>query len=322
MSVILRSIELSKYTDTYWEKYFLLRIRPAAWLNLLLSPFFARKAVALLFTELPKIQPEMQTPVNLLWTSGWDSSFRLLHLLLVQKRPVQPYYIIDRGRRSLDVELRTMEKIRKAVFSKAPDTQSLLLPIIFKELEEIKPNVLITRQYRRLVGLGRLGSQYEYIARYADEVGLTDLEMSIEKDLEVPIEKRTFCFFASHVRPDVIGKRTGDFYNYRLRPQPANPDVSLFKYFKFPTIELTKLDMKALAIKYGFMDVMEHTWFCHSPKNGMPCGVCHPCSITIREGQGDRIPLVGRLRYLVQYKVRPTIKRVLRSSPKKVLRGV
>ncbi len=248
----------------------------------------------------------MQTPVNLLWTSGWDSSFRLLHLLLVQKRPVQPYYIIDRGRRSLDVELRTMEKIRKVVFSKAPYTQSLLLPIIFKELEEIKPNLLITGQYQRLVGLGRLGNQYEYIARYANEVGLDDLEMSIEK--------RSPSFFASHVRPDMIEEWEGNFYNYRLKLQPANPDVSLFKYFKFPTIELTKLDMKALAITDGFMDVMEHTWFCHFPKNGAPCGVCNPCSIAIREGQGKRIPLVGRLRYLLHYKLRPIIKRLMRVS--------
>src|SRR5688572_33020809 len=37
-------------------------------------------------------------PVALLWTGGWDSTFRLLMLLLVERRAVQSYYIVDRLR--------------------------------------------------------------------------------------------------------------------------------------------------------------------------------------------------------------------------------
>ena len=33
--------------------------------------------------------------VKLLWTGGWDSTFRLLQLLLLYEKKVQPYYIID-----------------------------------------------------------------------------------------------------------------------------------------------------------------------------------------------------------------------------------
>ncbi len=34
--------------------------------------------------------------VPLLWTGGWDSTFRLLHLVIVEGHAVQPYYMIDR----------------------------------------------------------------------------------------------------------------------------------------------------------------------------------------------------------------------------------
>jgi len=51
--------------------------------------------------------------VNLLWTGGWDSTFRLLYLVFVEKRRVQPYYIVDTERRSTLNELKTMHLIRE-----------------------------------------------------------------------------------------------------------------------------------------------------------------------------------------------------------------
>src|SRR5690606_13578695 len=44
--------------------------------------------------------PSATPPVNLLWTGGWDSTFRLLSLVVQQHRCVQPYYVLD------DVKLR------------------------------------------------------------------------------------------------------------------------------------------------------------------------------------------------------------------------
>ncbi len=92
-------------------------------------------------------------PVNLLWTSGWDSTFRLLDLLLVQKRPVQPYYVIDPGRRSLQFELAALDKIRALVFEKDPQTKQLLLPTIYKKIPDIAPNEALTQQYKKLAAL-------------------------------------------------------------------------------------------------------------------------------------------------------------------------
>jgi len=38
--------------------------------------------------------------VNLLWTGGWDSTFRLLQLILDTRATIQPVYVIDTARRS------------------------------------------------------------------------------------------------------------------------------------------------------------------------------------------------------------------------------
>ena len=47
--------------------------------------------------------------VNLLWTGGWDSTFRLLSLVLIKRKPVQPFYVIDVGRVSTIREIKTMQ---------------------------------------------------------------------------------------------------------------------------------------------------------------------------------------------------------------------
>jgi hypothetical protein len=49
--------------------------------------------------------------IHLLFTGGYDSSFRLLEATIVENLVVQPHYIIDHRRRSKHLELRTMAKI-------------------------------------------------------------------------------------------------------------------------------------------------------------------------------------------------------------------
>ncbi|NRR75753.1 hypothetical protein HRD57_10360 [Tetragenococcus halophilus] len=70
---------------------------------------------------------------NILWTGGWDSTFRVLSLVILQNKEVQPYYIIDPGRASNEVELLTMEKIKKEVVRKFPNTKGLIKKTISKD---------------------------------------------------------------------------------------------------------------------------------------------------------------------------------------------
>lgn len=43
----------------------------------------------------------MEEPRPIFMTGGWDSIFRLLQLLLIDKRAVQPVYILDPERWSV-----------------------------------------------------------------------------------------------------------------------------------------------------------------------------------------------------------------------------
>ena len=63
---------------------------------------------------------------SLLWTGGWDSTYRLLELLLVHGGTVQPYYLIDTHRRSLRLELRTMRRIKSLLFEQHREAWELL----------------------------------------------------------------------------------------------------------------------------------------------------------------------------------------------------
>src|SRR6478672_10747010 len=68
------------------------------------------------------------TPVNLFWTGGWDSTFRLLQLLLEHRLPVAPVYLIDDTRASTQFEFDTMDAIRDALFDAYPRAHALLRP--------------------------------------------------------------------------------------------------------------------------------------------------------------------------------------------------
>lgn len=53
--------------------------------------------------------------INLLWTGGWDSSFRLLDALLIKKMAVKTYYIIDYTRPSFAQEIKTINIIKHTI---------------------------------------------------------------------------------------------------------------------------------------------------------------------------------------------------------------
>ncbi len=249
----------------------------------------------------------MSKPVNMLWTSGWDSTFRLLQLLLMEKKEVQTYYIIDSNRKSTPVELKTMKKIRRLVETNWPQEAKLMLPTKIIQKESIEANDTITQQYWRMATKERLGIQYEWIARMAHQYGINDLELSIEA--------RQNNFVWRNIRPFLERENPEDRTSYRLAHQPLNPDVVLFSCFRWPIIELTKLDMKDIATKNGFIHVLNKTWFCHKPtKLGIPCGVCMPCRIAVEDGMSHRLPMISRARNYYEVQLKPRVKHALQHA--------
>lgn len=236
-----------------------------------------------------------QKPINLLWTGGWDSTFRLLQLLVVYHKQVQPYYIIDKERPSWQKEMATIKKIRMLVTNKYPHTSNLLLPVKFEALSNISENEQISSAYHRVIKNDKIGIQYEWLARFCSENNLFGMEMCNETSIypEDNIVKRVFGQL----------KRVDDDagYHYVIHRQPTDSDTSvLFRYFKLVLFNYTKIEMQQVSEELGFFDIMKQTWFCFFPMLGtIPCGKCHPCRTVYREGLKWRLPVLSKIRYFI-----------------------
>lgn len=214
------------------------------------------------------------TPVNVLWTSGWDSTYRVSDLLLIKGRTVQPWYVFDRGRMSAGRELKTLEKMRVALMAKDPSVEDRLLTVKKFHLESIPADPEISASYWKLRERGPLGTQVDWLSRLAKSQGAT-LEIGIHKD------------DASHRFLEGLTVADGDGV-HRLAP---GVDLPAYAHFRFPLFDITKVQMQEAAQKHGFADIQEMTWFCFTPLlDGKPCGFCNPCKCTREEGLGRRVP--------------------------------
>lgn len=228
---------------------------------------------------------------NILWTGGWDSTFRVLDLVLIKNKKIQPHYILDHRRYSAEMELKTMEKIKQLIYEKKPAATSLILDTIVTDIRDIPADKEITESYRSLASLSHLGDQYDWLTRYVKHSNVSHLELCIHRD-----DKAT-----GFLKKEVKKITTNDDYYYVLKEDLSKPELKIFSYYHFPLFDLTKLDMEEIARKNDFRDIMEETWFCYYPtKDGKPCGLCNPCKYTRDEGLGRRVPAVttyGKIRY-------------------------
>jgi len=217
-------------------------------------------------------------PVDILWTGGWDSTYRILDLAINKNRSVQPYYVIDNGRQSTKIELRTMNEIKQMILELNPSSK--ILDTIIIKIQDISQNTMITNMYNSILVNNFIGKQYEWLAKYALSEGLSDLELCIHLDDK-----------AQKVIINDVEKinETNDSY-YKIKSDYTNPNMKLFSFYKFPVLDMTKIEMAEKAKEYGFDHIMEKTWFCHTPINGKPCGMCNPCKYTREEGLGRRVP--------------------------------
>lgn len=229
-------------------------------------------------------RPDEPSETRLLWTGGWDSTFRLLQLLFVDRRTVQPYYVIEslERRPGIPAERRAMGRIRELLGERNPDAAARLHATIECPLDDIAPNSRISACFERSLKYGFIGGQYEWLARFCAQHGIDDMELSIHRDDK-----------ARKLLVDLV-----DVTRLRLDPRfTGDSRHELFKAFRFPLFDTSKQQMRTEARNAGLEEFMELTWFCHRPIDGEPCGVCNPCIYTIQEGLGDRVPPRGLQRY-------------------------
>ncbi|VAX25458.1 hypothetical protein MNBD_IGNAVI01-450 [hydrothermal vent metagenome] len=236
-----------------------------------------------------KIKSEKDN-VNLFWTGGWDSTFQLLQLLLVYRRQVIPYYIIDPDRRSLGKEIQTMKNIKADLFKKFPFTKSLLKPTKYYAITDITLDKEIENAIVLIRKEKHIGEQYYWLASFCKEHNIHDMQLALEYHP---------TFDESHINIDPIITQSFDGYQnvFRIDPKISETEVyKVFRYFSFPIASITKLQMLEIANKKGWRAIMDITWFCHDPTcSNKPCGKCIPCRQVIKEGMGWRIPLYRRI---------------------------
>ena len=221
--------------------------------------------------------------MELLWTGGWDSTWRLMTLLLVHRLPVQTTYLRDDARASMPIEIDTMERIRNTLAERYPITRRLLLPTRIVPVVGPPPDDDIQQAFRRLMRTYWFGDQYAFLARFCRDYGLQDVELSIEwatSGTPAVLTPHMMQTLTPHGLP-----------TWKLRPDCDADMRIVFGAYAFPLLETHKPDMADDVVLREWTDVMAMTWFCHRPSKHMrPCGFCNPCQYVVEEGFSWRIP--------------------------------
>lgn len=105
--------------------------------------------------------------IKILWTGGWDSTFRMIELSR-KNVVIQPIYVLDSERKSTDNELKAMDKIIQDL-NKRDETKAKINAIKIIKKEDIPENKEITDAYKIINARTRLGSQHDWLARLAVE---------------------------------------------------------------------------------------------------------------------------------------------------------
>lgn len=242
--------------------------------------------------------------VNILWTGGLDSSFRVIELSQMEVI-IQPYYIIDPVRSSLHYELKAIETISN-IIRKHPKTKAQLLNLKKIYIKDINPDKDITDAFNRLHNKYTIGHQYDLIARYAKQKNIR-FEMSLEKSVR---SKAMNCILSE---TNLASFSDGKYKVLRVEQQNSTTDGwIIYSHIDLPVSlwEMTKEEEINRLKELGHQNTIKYTWFCHFPVWGMPCGHCNLCRDCLNEGLAFRVPKLGRLLYYI-YKPYKTIMRKL-----------
>ncbi len=229
--------------------------------------------------------------IKILWTGGWDSTFRVLYAALVDGKRVEPHYIVDTGRPSTLHELRAISEIRRVLKISNKEAYERICSLQISSGNESAEDIERTNSWRHLKQRLDLARQYDWLARYAKSRNLTTLEIGVEKS---DMDNAVYPYLKENVERTSLGV-------CRIK-QGAAGDAELFARFEFPLFDHSKPQMRDIAKRQGFLEILEKSWFCHEPINGKPCGMCNPCVSVVAEGMGYRLTKKALFRYyLVQF---------------------
>lgn len=231
--------------------------------------------------------------VNILWTGGLDSTYRIIELSRLSI-VIQPFYILDNNRKSVQQELKAMKRITIDI-ERNPNTRAKLLQLKTIDKSDVSEDIVITKAWLVLNKKYALGSQYDFLARFAKQYNLK-LEVGLEKSERSKaanaIKNETVILLKEKIIKDKV------YSVYTIDPlNSSNEGVSVFQNLLLPASlwNMTKLEEVEMYRKLGYEKTINKTWFCHSPIFGLPCGHCNPCKDCLNEGMAFRVPKLGYL---------------------------
>ena len=217
----------------------------------------------MLFRSMRRNQEDV---VAVLWTGGWDSTFRILQLLDDGKE-VLPIYLCGKidNRANHFMEIRAMEDLHPrlaAVGGTLHPTLYVGRPGESRESAAIPTDPWVSARANRIgygnVGNEAMGNQYESFCRFARSFGKVELCAEVGGRLE------------KLLRDEIEGDQ--------LKAEPSLVDYEIFRPFRFPLIRITKQDMLAEAKERGYSSILSRTWSCWFPRpDGTPCRRCEMC---------------------------------------------
>lgn len=271
----------------------------------------------------------MQT-IEIFWTGGFDSTFRVVQL---SRYPImlQPVYITGIAsdvRKNEYYELRAIKQIT-ALLKEKPETKAEILPlkIVGNHIEdkvekdpdfvyEMLPHdhsvaVAFRRIYVSLLAPRRsqlstkrgsmnaanldvyISSQYQWLAMYANS-------------RDNPVEVGITAGYVNKFLGAIGGSNAVEEIDYDGIKQYVlsekkcqSPDgFKVFGNFAFSFYNAPqKREIVDEYKRMGCEDVMDLTWFCFDPIDGMPCGQCWTCVHTYRDGITNRFTPEALERY-------------------------
>ena len=230
--------------------------------------------------------------VTILWSGGWDGTFRFLQLCQYDIN-IQPVYVIGKTRKSYPFEI---ERIKKIIEIAKERFKANILDVKYYEKEWIEENCKddkISEAFRYLREKYNVGTQYELFALLTKHLGNVKMESAVVHQYHGKVEEAITA-------EGVLSPVENDFLPERYCVLPSEKSTYAYEIFGnliLPVIKLTKKDEEDIARENGWLDIMKLTWFCHSPINGEPCGLCGPCDDAMNTGMEWRMPKKAQRRY-------------------------
>lgn len=231
--------------------------------------------------------------INILWTGGLDSTFRVIELLtsLPEGYKIQPYYILDEKRKSFSHEIKAMNSITE-IANKKSENRVRIRPLIIIKKSEIPSDPQITYAYNVLMDKYNLGGQYDWLARFAKYKNI-----NIELGLEYSPRRKAYNTIKSE--GELIEVSPSDGYTvYSIDKSTSTRELNTVfgRFMLSPRLfNITKQKEVEILRTLGYNEIIPLTWFCHRPICGYPCGQCNPCKDALNEGMAWRVPFIGRV---------------------------